>query len=412
MQQEAGSAQHTSTVHPWWRRLQSPPGTYDSGVPTCDATVARLSAVRHSHNLIEHHEDRAIAPALTTAPVFDTGRVATAQMRLRGNLASADVTTLRGVERPTSSARSDPNGPSNGSPVTLPPMSSDIRDDANAAIGGPSVRMRRGRTIVRHIAASRKRVDAVLMQRDPHAPIPARSMTDGESSEPQRERFSAVFAIGADTSGDTPSAVACAIRTVESVPGLPVDEFMVADFAGDILMVNLFGGAPICIPIATDSPKARRHVHRGYQTPGGTTALAGVRAQTGADVGDGSSASRIAREQQLAVTAREVITTNPLADIAPLLLLLDAATRSIDVNPELASMGTMARLAFNINGVPRASITSKTAPSTASATDPNPAGPGRACCRRPPLSRPQRPALPPRESSHPTTSLPSLPDAR
>lgn len=379
---------------------------------TRDTTVARLGALRHSHNLIEHHEPRAAASTLTTTPGCGAGRSATAHMRMRGNHATADVTALRGANRPTSSTTSDPNDPSQGSLVILPPVGSDLRDDTNAAIGRTGVGTPRCRTIARHIAASRNVVDAASMRRDPHAPVLAHTLMGGDSSEPQRERFSVVSGIGADASGDTPLAIPCAIRGVESVPGVLIDEFTVPNFAEVSLTVNLRDNAPICTLSATKSPRTSLHVHGGYKSLGGTPALAEVRVRTGIDVAEGSRAHCIRCRDQVAAAAHEMITTNPLAYIAPFLRFLDAATRSIHANPELAAIAIRTRLAFNLTGVSRCSVTSRAAPSTAGAADRNPVGHRRVGRRRSPLPRPQSPERPAKESSHVRMSLPSTVDAR
>jgi len=341
-------------------------------VPTRHATAAGRSTVRHARNLRRHHVLRSVALILTAALAFGAGGFVTAYSRFQGNIASADVTGLLGTDRPTSSALPDPNDPSSGSPVTLLLMGSDERDGANGAIGGSVEGMRSDTTIVLHISANRKRVEAVSIPRDSHVKIPACTMTNGKTSKPQSERFNAAFAIGADLGGDTASAAACTIKTVESLTGVRVDGFVVVDFVGFIRMVDALGGVPICIPNAMNSPKAGLNLSAGYQTLDGTTALAYARARTGTGVGDGSDTNRIGRQQQLlAATAREVFSKNLLTDVGPLLKFLDAATSSVTANPELASIANMAGLAFSLKDIPSGNITFMTVPFTSYPADTN-----------------------------------------
>ena len=303
---------------------------------------------------------------------FGAGGLATAYSRFQGNIAAADVTDLLGTDRPTSSATHDPNDPNSGSPVTILLMGSDARDGANGAIGGSVAGMRSDTTIVLHIAANRKRVELVSIPRDSHVQIPACAMTNGTTSRPQSERFNAAFAIGADTGGDTASAAACAIKTVESLTGVRIDGFVVVDFVGFIRMVDALGGVPICIPNAMSSPKAGLTVNAGYQTLDGTTALAYARARTGTGVGDGSDTNRIGRQQELlAATAREVLSKNLLTDVGQLLRFLDAATSSVTANPELASIANLAGLAFSLKDIPSRNIVFLTVPFSSYAPDPN-----------------------------------------
>ncbi len=341
-------------------------------MPTRDATAPDRSTLRHARNLRNHHLVRSVALTLTAVLAFGAGGLATAYSRFQGNIASADVTDLLGADRPTPSATHDPDDPSSGSPVTILLMGSDVRDGANGAIGGSVAGMRSDTTIVLHISANRKRVELVSIPRDSHVQIPACTMTNGKTSRPQGERFNAAFAIGADTGGDTASAAACAIKTVESLTGVRIDGFVVVDFVGFIRMVDALGGVPICIPNAMSSPKAGLTVKAGYQTLDGTTALAYARARTGTGVGDGSDTNRIGRQQELlAATAREVLSKNLLTDVGQLLRFLDAATSSVTANPELASIANLAGLAFSLKDIPSGNITFMTVPFSSYAPDPN-----------------------------------------
>lgn len=333
---------------------------------------SRPHAVRHARNLRGHHVLRSGALVLTAVVAFGAGGAVSAYSTFQGNIESADITDLLGTDRPTSSVSPDPDDPSSGKPVNILLMGSDERDGENAAIGGSVEGMRSDTTIVLHISANRQRVDLVSIPRDSHVHIPSCTMTNGKTSKARDDRFNAAFATGADSGGDTASAAACAVKTVETLTGVRIDDFVVIDFAGFIRMVDALGGVPICIPNDMTSPKAGLSVSAGMQTLDGTTALAYARARTGKGVGDGSDTNRIGRQQQLlAATIRTVLSKNLLTDVPPLLRFLDAATSSITANPELASITNMAGLAFSLKDIPSGNITFMTVPFGAYAADTN-----------------------------------------
>jgi LCP family protein required for cell wall assembly len=309
---------------------------------------------------------------LTAILAFGAGGIAAAYNRFQGNIESKDVTSLLGSERPIAAPAADPNDPSSGRAVNLLLIGSDGRGGADGTIGGVVAGARSDTTIVLHISADRKRIEAVSIPRDSHVQIPSCTMTNGKTTKAVGERFNAAFAYGSDTGGDTASAAGCTIKTVESLTKVRIDGYVVIDFAGFIKMIDALGGVAICIPNTMDAPKAGLHLNAGYQTLDGTTALGYARARTGTGVGDGSDTNRIGRQQQLlAATVRAIKTKNLLTNAPQLLQFLDAATRSITASPDLASIPNMAGLAFSLKDIPSSKITFMTVPFSPYPPDPN-----------------------------------------
>jgi LCP family protein required for cell wall assembly len=341
-------------------------------VPSPHHSAARPRAIRHARNLRTHHILRTAALTMTAILAFGVGGSVAALSRFQGNIQSKDVTRLLGTDRPTIAGVANPDDPSSGQPINLLLMGSDVRNGENGSIGGVVQGARSDTTIVLHISADRKRVELVSIPRDSHVQIPSCTMTNGKTSKPASDRINSAFATGADMGGDTASAAACAIKTVESLTKVRISGYIVIDFEGFIKMVDALGGIPICIPSKMDAPKAGLKLNPGNQTLNGTTALAYARARTGVGVGDGSDTNRIGRQQQLlAATVREVLSKNLLTDVPQLLKFLDAATSSVTANPELASISSMAGLAFSLKDIPSSNITFMTVPFGAYPADSN-----------------------------------------
>jgi len=341
-------------------------------VPFLHAISARPRTARHSRRPESHRIVRGTALAVTALLAFGVTGAATAFTHLQGNIKSADVNSLLGNDRPKSAVSANPNDPNAGRPLNILLMGSDVRDGQNAAIGGAVAGMRSDTTIVLHLSADRKRVDAVSIPRDAMVDIPACDRSDGTTSKAQKDQFNSAFSIGSQ-SGKVSDAAACAIRTVEKNTGVRLDDYVVIDFAGFTRMVDALGGIPICIPNDIDSPKADHlKLTAGQQTLNGATALSFARARTGKGLGDGSDTNRIGRQQQLlAATVRAVKSKNLLTDVPQLLQFLNAATSSITASPNLASIPSLTGLAFSLRGTASGNITFMTIPFAPAPTDPN-----------------------------------------
>ncbi len=298
-----------------------------------------------------------------------TGAVA-AYTHFQGNVNVADVSSLVGP--PPSSTATNVADPNAGRALNILVMGSDQRNGEDGAIGGYVGGMRSDTTMVAHVSADRSRVDVVSIPRDSLVDIPSCTATNGKTSRATRDMFNSAFATGADLGGDTASAAACTIKTVQQDTGLTIDHWVVVDFAGFIRMVDAIGGVPICIPNAMDAPKAGLQVAAGYQTLDGTTALAYARARTGQGVGDGSDTNRIGRQQQLiAATMRELLSKNMLTNVPQLMGFLDGATQALTVDKGLGALSDMAGLGYSLRGISSGNITFMTIPFGAAPTDPN-----------------------------------------
>ncbi|MGO1316896.1 MAG: LCP family protein [Cellulomonadaceae bacterium] len=317
---------------------------------------------RHASHLRRVSVLRAVSLTLVGALTFVTVGLASAATRLQGNIDKVEITGLLGTDRPTPKAK-DPDDPNSGHAMNIVLLGSDDRGDGEV-VGDGVEGMRSDTTIVLHISADRSRVELVSIPRDSMVDIPSCTMTDGSETAARYGMFNSAFATGWDNGQDLASAAGCTVKTIESLTGVYIDGYFIVDFAGFETMVNALGGVTMCIPEDVDAPKADNLVlTAGVQTLDGTQALSYARARTGTGLGDGSDTTRIGRQQEmLSAMVREVFEQNLLTDLPALYQFVDAATKSLTANPELASATSLSGLAFSMRGVRSNNITFLTIP--------------------------------------------------
>lgn len=280
-----------------------------------------------------------------------------AWIRLQGNVNVEDIDSIIG-DRPSQSSQ-PPIDPNAGHPINLLVMGSDVRagDFADSNVEG----MRSDATMLIHIAADRSRIDAVSIPRDLRIDIPSCTLHDGTTTKPGKNRkFNDAFARGGEK-GNVSEAAACTIKTVESLTGIYIDDYVVVDFQGFQTMVDALGGVPLYFPKDVDDRRADLHIKKGCRLLDGHDALAAARSRYAQ--GDGSDIGRIDRQQQLvAAIIREALSRNLLTNMPSLYTFLDAATQSLSTGPQIGSLSTMAGLAYSVRNIDPAHITFMTAP--------------------------------------------------
>ncbi|MCB7137166.1 LCP family protein [Cellulosimicrobium marinum] len=322
----------------------------------------------HARSLRTRSVARAVGLVATGALAFGVVGGASALNAIQGNLGRADVESLL-TDRPEQSTP-DPDDPNAGKPLNVLVLGSDLRGGDNGHEVEGVEGMRSDTTVLVHVSADRSRVEMISIPRDSRVDIPACNVTGGGTTAPVNTRFNAAFANGATAGGDIASAAACTMATVESLTDVYVDGFVVVDFAGFQEMIEALGGVEMCIPEAIDSPKADLVLPAGWQTLDGADALGFARARYG--MGDGSDLKRIGRQQELmAAMARTVLEKNVLTDLGQLYGFVDAGTKSLTMSENLASIPSLAGLAFSLRGATSGNITFMTVPNAADPLDPD-----------------------------------------
>ena len=125
----------------------------------------------------------------------------------------------------------------------------------------------------------------------------------------------------------------------------------------------------MCLPEAVVEPKSGLNLPAGTSTVTGDQALAFVRVRA---IGTGSDIDRIDRQQAfLSSLITKARSSSTLLNPVKLLRFLEAATKSLTTDPELANLNTMRQLAQEVRGIPPKDITFVTTPWLVNPEDPN-----------------------------------------
>jgi LCP family protein required for cell wall assembly len=210
-----------------------------------------------------------------------------------------------------------------------------------------------------HIPANRQYAEVMSIPRDSWVGIPSCTMGNGEQSSPRQFKINEAFAIGNLDGNKTALGAACTIKTLEQTTGIPINHFVVVNFAGFEGMVAALGGVYECNPAAFTDPSSGIVLSAGYHMLTPRQALAYVRARYG--LGDGSDLERITRQQafvsSLISRARSEL-LNPLA----IYRFLDAATSSLTVDSQFGGITGIYDLERSLHGIPASKIAFFTVP--------------------------------------------------
>ncbi len=294
--------------------------------------------------------------AISTAAVLVAGVGASYAIirKLEGNITTLDAFGQLDEDRPVETG--------SGDPIDILVMGSDTRSGDNAALGGKAEGARSDTTIAMHIAGDRKSATAVSIPRDTMVDIPACPLDNGKESRAGFGQFNSAFTTGGPT---------CTIKTVESITGITFEHFVVVDFTGFVGMVDAVGGVDICLAEPLKDRQANVNLPDGQQTVNGQQALGVVRSRHNS-LGDGGDLDRIDHQQQfLGAMIRKVLSSGTLLNPARLLGFLNEATKSVTMDPDLASVTGLADLASSLKDVAGGQIKFVTAPTGAWSKDPN-----------------------------------------
>lgn len=206
-------------------------------------------------------------------------------------------------------------------------------------------------TILLHVNADRTRAIGVSIPRDTWITLP-RCTTDGTTVGGYQGRFNEAMVIGGP---------GCVITAVEDMSGLTIDNFMVVDFGAFKRITEAIGGVEICLTEAVNDRQSKLNLPAGKHIVSGEEALAFVRTRHG--LGDGSDTSRIRRQQAfLSSMARKVLSSEVLLNPASLINVLNAATKSLTTDPQLANSENVAELAVSMQSLRPGDIVFATLP--------------------------------------------------
>ncbi len=291
------------------------------------------------------------------------GFVAFAAIKLQSNISSIDISGALG-RRP--SVEATRNSSTDQLPLNILLVGSDTRNIADVdEFGGTNsstTTAHSDTTILLHVAADRKSAYGISIPRDSMVHRPSCKNPDAVPlAQAPLGMFNAAYEDG---------GIGCTVMTVEANTGVRIDHYVVVNFQSFTSMVNALGGVDICLK------QPVKDSYTGLKLPAGTSHLSGlqasqyVRARHG--IGDGSDIGRMQRQQAfLSALIREATSSQLLLRPDKLYSFLDAATKSVTMDPDLASIRSLTSLAAQVQDISPGKIQFVTVPTAPYPPDPN-----------------------------------------
>lgn len=253
-------------------------------------------------------------------------------------------------------------------PLNILILGSDSRNSAeNVALGGS--REDAGRKpladvqMLVHVSADRTNMSVISVPRDTRVTIP--KCTDPEDNKVYRETSSQIINTSLMNGGP-----GCTVATWEELTGIPVDHFMMIDFAGVVSMADAVGGVPVCVDNNVYDDKSGLRLRKGRSNVKGEQALQWLRTRHGFE--DGSDIGRThAQHMYMNSMVRQLKSGTKLSDPGQLTDLAEAATKALTVDKDLGSVKKLYDLANDIKRVPSGRITMTTMPWVSDPQDPD-----------------------------------------
>jgi LCP family protein required for cell wall assembly len=304
-----------------------------------------------------HRVVRWVVLGVSAAVLLTAAAGAFVYLRLNGNLRElplfGGVSGDAGAERPDAFGRT---------PVNVLVIGSDTRADrADCRLGGAcGPGQNADAQLVLHIAADRSHATVLSIPRDTVTELPACRRPGGGVAAARRGPVNSTLQFGPG----------CTVAAVHALTDLPIDHFVMADFAGVVRMSGAVGGVPVCVDRDVYDPYSHLKLAKGRHSLKGEAALQFLRSRHA--FGNGGDLGRSdAQHLFLGSLARRMRAGGSLTDPAGLLSLADAATRSLTVDSGLASIAKLAGLADDVGKVPPARLVFTTMPSSPDPADHN-----------------------------------------
>ena len=309
----------------------SPP---DAGAPR----RASVAGKRKGRVKARHTVGRVVLATMVTISLLTAVSVVLLYRHYNANLNVLDVSRQL-HDRPTHKVPTGPSGP-----INILVMGSDNRDAPGDHIDNlTGIGKRSDTTILLHLSGDRRHAYGISIPRDSIVHRAACYDTTGKqiSAATDGAIWNDAFNIGGP---------ACTIEQFEQLTHVPVDHFVVVDFAGFQAMVDAIGGVDVCIPHAVNDKVGHITLPAGTHKFSGIEALDYVREREA--LGNGSDIGRIKRQQAfIASMAHTAISANTLANPLHLTRFLDAATKSLTVDTGLKSVAKLVGLAYQFRHI-------------------------------------------------------------
>lgn len=182
-----------------------------------------------------------------------------------------------------------------------------------------------------HVSRDHDRVSIVSLPRDSYVTIPAHRSNGSEGAKGQQIGARPGKLTWAYQFGGPDLTVA----TIKQATGVSIDHYIEVNFYGFVNMVDALGGVDVCTEQAVDDPKSGLKLPQGKSHVDGLKALAFARARY--TLTGGTDLGRIDRQQQfMASMMKQALSSKTLSDPVKSTRFLNAALKSLRVDPELA----------------------------------------------------------------------------
>ena len=248
-------------------------------------------------------------------------------------------------------------------PLNVLIMGSDSRAGQKAVLGStPGLS---DTTILLHLSADRERAYGVSIPRDLMVSRPECKRKDGSGVAPATStaQWNEAFALGGEP---------CTIAQFEQMSGVRVHHFITVDFNGFKDMVDALDGVPVCVPQPVNDPIGKIYLRAGRYDITGEQALGYVRVRHGIGSIDTGDIGRMKRQQAfLASMVNKAVSAGTLLNPHRLISFLNAATKSLSMDDDLADLKELSDLARDVRGIGLDEVQFLSMPFQPYAPDPN-----------------------------------------
>lgn len=213
--------------------------------------------------------------------------------------------------------------------------------------------------ILLHVSKDRTNATAMSIPRDMIVNVPDCPTVQPDGSEkviPGTQGIRFNTSLGQD--GRDPG---CTMRTVESLTGIHVDHFMMADFNAVKTLTTAVGGVEVCVGKDIHDSGSHLDLTAGTHNLKGEEALAFVR--TRHSFGNQGDLDRIKVQQQfIGSLMRKMSSSDTLTSPTKLMSLAEAATKALTVDKAIGKVSVLKDVALELKKVPPKNITFVTVP--------------------------------------------------
>ena len=298
---------------------------------------------------------RAVAASAALVLLVLAGTVFLTYRHLEGN-----ITVSHGFEQITGARPSEVAVEGPKEPLNILILGSDSREGQTDVLGQtPGLS---DTTILLHLSADRERAYGVSIPRDLMVPRPECKKRDGGTA-PAADiaMWNEAYAIGGE---------ACTVAQFEAMTNLRVSHFVVVNFEGFKDMVDALGGVPVCVPEEVNDPIGHIYLPAGSYEVTGNQALNYVRVRH--EISDNGDIGRMKRQQAfLAAMVNKAVSAGTLLNPPRLIKFLNAGTKSLTTDPDLAKLTDLFQLAQEVRGIGLGKVQFFTVPIATYEPDPN-----------------------------------------